>query len=107
MGFLVSNAGEKYMNPKTIQQVGQMAGIAPKETDAILQDIRHNRTLLESCSKPHDFSICLDRTSKQPLSCPTPQQQFGAHWKCSKCGGRVDSLARIWYNLGLTHSRTS
>lgn len=79
-----------------------MVGIPPKETDKILVEIMTNRALLDSCNKPHDFSICLDRHTKQAIESPTPAQRFGAKWKCSKCCGIVDSLTKIHYNEGLS-----
>lgn len=89
------------MNTKTIQQFGEMVGIPTKETDAILVKIRLNQKLLDSCKKPHDFSICLDRRTNQPIENPIPAQHFGARWRCSKCGGNVDGLNKSWYIKGL------
>lgn len=89
---------------KTIQQVGEMVGIPAKDTDQILKQIRANTALLDGCSG-HDFSICLDRITKEPISNPTPSQHFGAKWKCSKCGGYTDAINKSWYNRGVDHGR--
>jgi|GEM_PF-5509401 hypothetical protein len=92
---------------KTIHQVGKMVGIPEMETDAILVKIRANQELLDKCVKPHDFSVCLDRHTKQPITNPSPEQCFGAKWRCSKCGGYTDSVNRSWYNRGLEDSNNS
>jgi hypothetical protein len=90
---------------KTIQQVGEMVGIPAKETDQILVQVRANTAKLEGCEGPHDFSIALDRYTKQPIENPTPQQHFGCKWKCSKCGGYVDAINKSWYNRALKDGR--
>jgi len=86
---------------KTIHKVGEMVGIPSRETDQILAQVRANTAKLEGCSEPHDFSIALNRHTKQPLPNPTPQQTFGCRWQCSKCGGHVDAIDKSWYNRGL------
>jgi hypothetical protein len=89
---------------KTIQQVGEMVGIPAKETDQILVQVRANTAKLEGCEGPHDFSIALDRYTKEPIANPTPQQHFGCKWQCFKCGGYVDAINKSWYNRGLNHA---
>jgi hypothetical protein len=32
------------------------------------------------------------------------QSPFGRRYRCSRCGGEADSLARHWYELGLRHA---
>lgn len=86
---------------KSIHDVAQMVGINRKESEDILKEIQSNRAKLEKCSR-HDFSICLDRYTKQPIENPDPGQRFGANWGCKNCGGWVDGLARIWYNKGIS-----
>ena len=84
-----------------------MVGIPSRETDQILVQVRDNTAKLEGCPGPHDFSIALDRHTKQPISNPTPIQSFACKWQCSKCGGYVDGINKIWYNRGLNHSKKS
>jgi hypothetical protein len=71
----------------------------------IFEEVKANQALLKSCVKPHDFSICLERHTKVVLENPTPTQRFGAKWKCSKCGGVVDSLHKINYDAGLKDAK--
>lgn len=84
----------------TIEQVSKIVGIPSEESKRIFQEVKDNSKLLESCPR-HDFSIVLDRRTKTPIENPTPQQRFGAYFRCANCGGRVDGLARIWYDRGL------
>jgi hypothetical protein len=86
---------------KTIQEFGESVGIPSRDTDSILAQVRANQAALDKCEGPHDFSVCLDRRTKQPIANPTPQQMFGAKWACSKCSGYVDGIDRLWYNRGL------
>lgn len=84
-----------------IEQLENVTGFKRPEIDKIFQEVKANSALLDACSKPHDFSICIDRRTKQVLDNPTPAQRFGAKWKCSKCGGVVDGLRKISYCDGL------
>lgn len=86
------------MNTK--EQISKVTGVRPEIIDSILVEIKANTDRMETCQR-HDFSIVLDRHTKQTIENPTPAQRFGAKFKCSRCGGIVDGLARIWYDKGL------
>lgn len=86
------------MNAK--EKLPEITGVKPKEIDSILVAVKANSALLEKCAR-HDFSVVLDRRTKQPLENATPAQRFGAKFKCTHCGGTVDGLAKIWYDRGL------
>jgi hypothetical protein len=87
---------------KSIHDVAALVGIDRKTSEEIVAEVKANQKLLDGCLR-HDFSICLDRRTKQPIANPTDLQHFGAYWKCSRCGGWVPSIDRRWYNLGLQH----
>jgi len=89
---------------KLNEKLSELTGVKPVEIDAILAEIKANTARMENCSR-HDFSITLDRRTKQPIENPTPAQRFGAKFKCTRCGGIVDGLARIWYDKGLKDSK--
>lgn len=91
------------MNAK--EQIAKATGLSPAVQDEIWAEIKANTAKLASCHSPHDFSICLDRATKQPVDSPTPAQLFGARWRCSKCAGAVDHHAKMWYSLGLLHAK--
>lgn len=91
------------MNAK--QTISEVTGIKPVEIDSILAEIKANAARMENCPR-HDFSIMIDRHTKQPVENPTPAQRFGAKFKCARCGGVVDNLARIWYEKGLKDALT-
>ncbi len=87
-----------------ILEFGEKLGIKKEETDKILVEIKENSTKLDGCIL-HDFSVPLDRHTKQPINNPTPAQTFGAKWKCNNCGGVVDAAAKRWYNIGVEHMK--
>ncbi len=87
-----------------LQKALEPFGVSKKMMDEVWAEVQANKALIESCSKPHDFSICLDRKTKQPIENPTPMQRFGAKWKCSKCGGVVDNMHKINYEAGIKDS---
>lgn len=90
------------MNARDV--IAKVTSLSPKVQDDIWEQVKANQTKLDGCVSPHDFSICLDRTTKTAVDNPTPQQRFGARWRCSKCGGDVDHHAKMWYALGLKHA---
>jgi hypothetical protein len=55
---------------------------------------RENAKRLNSCAQ-HDFESIPDLQSDQS------DQRF----VCKKCGGRLDVVSVIWYQLGLEHAR--
>ncbi len=87
---------------KAIEQLEKVTGFSRQEMDTIFQEVKANQKRLKECGRPHVFSICLDRRTKEPISNPTNQQMFGAKWKCAKCGGIVDGLEKRTYIEGLT-----
>lgn len=59
----------------------------------IWNQVVENDKLLKSCLL-HSFDIDL-----------SPDRKIGKRWKCSKCNGEVDSMAKLWYERGLMHAR--
>ncbi len=53
-----------------------------------------NQHKLNSCKKPHKFSIPLRGIYGQVV-----------RWQCSSCEGEVSDDARRWYAQGLVHAR--
>lgn len=85
----------------TVHQVAEKLGIDSNTTDRVLFEVKVNQGRLKLCEKPHDFSIVLDRITKEPIENPTPDQRLFARCRCTKCGGEVDAMARLWYERGL------
>lgn len=83
------------------KEIEKVTGLPPTVQDEIFIQVKANMAKLDSCPGPHSFSICLNRRTKEPISNPTPQQLFGARWRCSKCGGDVDYHDKMWYSKGL------
>ncbi len=78
---------------KTIERV---TGISEADQVEILEQVKANLKTLASCPF-HDFSIPIDRHSKQPTEKPI----FACKWRCSKCGGEVDGSAKNWFERGV------
>lgn len=72
-----------------------MAGMTEAEALALLDDVRANQRLLESCPR-HDFSQSLDR----------PGDRLRLRWRCACCTGVVDASAKAWYERGRAHGGT-
>ena len=85
--------------------ITQVTGLSPKVQDEIFEQVKANRAKLDACAGPHAFLLCIPRGSCCPVATPTPQQRFGAKWRCTKCGGDVDGVYKIWYELGLKHGK--
>ena len=60
----------------------------------LLEEVKENLSKLENCTKPHDFSIDMDK--KKP---------FNKRYVCTKCGGYVWQSNKIWYERGLSDSK--
>ena len=64
-----------------------------EEVMKIWNRVRENSKKLEGCTR-HDFSI--DNTPEKPLL---------KKFKCTNCGGEVDSQYKKWYELGIEHAK--
>ncbi|MDO6355294.1 hypothetical protein Q3V94_09500 [Caloramator sp. CAR-1] len=67
----------------------------PIDAKEIFQMVIENQNKLKSCSR-HDFSIDI-----------TADRALGKRYRCSNCGGEVDSIEKYWYEKGLEHSSMS
>jgi len=92
-------------NENILNKLTEITGFRQKELDSIVAEVKANSKALLECPSPHDFSICLDRRTKQRIDNPSPGQRFNAKWQCSKCGGRIDNMEKVWYERGLEHAR--
>lgn len=61
--------------------------------------VAFNNAKLAVCKLPHDFSIPLNRLTREELPAPV----MFCRWKCKTCGGIVDGEHKHWYLLGLAH----
>ena len=87
------------------EKITELTGLSKLIQDEVLIEVKANQKRLNECAGPHDFSICIDRLTKQPIRGePTPAQLFGTKWECSKCHGRIDSINKNWYQKGLHHA---
>jgi hypothetical protein len=63
-----------------------------KLVDEVFASVKHNHATLASCQGPHDFVRV------------EPDKLF-SKYRCSLCGGVVDTVAEGWYQKGLAHGR--
>jgi len=61
------------------------------EAEALLAAVQGNHAAIEKCAG-HEFVALNDA----PIF---------RKYRCSKCGGVVDSIAKSWYETGLKHGR--
>lgn len=57
----------------------------------VLDSIRENMRILNSCVGPHDF-VAID-----------PNSVLNRMYRCKKCGGELDRLKVMWYRKGVEH----
>lgn len=84
----------KESGERIVDAISRFTGLSKPAMDEIWRQVKANQALLETC-KGHDFS--------QPHE---KRGQLVVKWKCSKCGGTVDHLAKRWYEMGLKHGLT-
>lgn len=75
------------------KEMEKITGIPEERQIEIFEQVRQNRETLKSCDF-HDFSIDLE-----------PKSIFKKKFKCTRCGGIVDSNEKDWYECGLKHGR--
>lgn len=78
---------------KLTQKMSEISGLPPKDINQAWEKIKANRELLDGCAC-HNFSIDL-----------LPDKTMGKRWKCTRCGGEVNSENKYWYELGIEHSK--
>ena len=68
--------------------------LSKEEVQKIFGEVRANRALLDACAAPHTF---------------LPHEKYVGglvrSFKCSKCGGIVETLHKHWYEMGLKHGK--
>lgn len=73
----------------------------PIDVNAIWEEVKANKAKLDACEGPHDLQP--DESTKYATA-----KDGGAicrKYKCTRCGGLVDSVNAHWYIKGLTHGR--
>ena len=63
------------------------------EAKRLLEQVRANMASWDACDGPHELVDL------------TPEKTIGKRWRCSKCGGECDSVAKSYYEQGLRHGR--
>lgn len=68
--------------------------LTKSDYQAIWEEVKANHAALDACVGPHDFSIEHERMGT-----------LVRKYRCTKCGGTIDSIDRTWYLSGLAHGR--
>ncbi len=69
--------------------------ISREEADQLFREVKANHARLDACAGPHDFQV----------NEMYPHGKLVRNYKCSKCGGIVETLHKNWYERGLAHGR--
>lgn len=67
--------------------------MARPDYKALWEQVKENHRVLDACDG-HDFSR--DVTAREIGM----QRAIGKRWECTRCGGVVDSMAKLWYERG-------
>lgn len=68
-----------------------MTQMTPAQRQALWDAVKQNHATLDACPA-HDFSIDT-----------TPEKPIGKTWRCTACGGTVDSIWKGAYETGRRH----
>lgn len=74
------------MKGSGINILSSLSGLSRKDIKEIAIKVIENNKILNACST-HNFTLIEKRK-----------------WKCSNCGGVVDTTKKIWYEKGLKHA---
>jgi len=75
----------------TFKALSKMSGLTQTQVKQIAESVAENYNVLRTCNL-HNFSIDL-----------SPEKQLGKTYRCQNCGGEVDGVKRLWYEIGLRH----
>lgn len=73
--------------------LSSISGLSKDDTRKIFEEVRANSAILDSCQR-HRFEVFTKYESGMVKK-----------YKCSACGGTVDSLAKNWYERGIAHGK--
>ena len=77
-----------------IEDLWEIVGMDKETVQQIWKDVKANHKKLDGCKGPHDF---------RPL--PIEGKTLIRDYLCSKCGGKLEAIHKLWYERGLEHGR--
>jgi hypothetical protein len=83
-----------------LDALGTVSGLGRPAMDSILVEVRSNLAKLNACPR-HEF-VGIKETA---LGQTKDGGWVFRDYRCSNCGGKVDSHAEHWYRRGLEHAR--
>ena len=73
---------------QTVLALARISELSKEEIRGMILEIKKNNKLLDSCSFHNFDTFIIDKTK----------------WKCSNCGGIVDTSHKRWYEKGIAHA---
>jgi len=77
-----------------LNEMMEFATMEPETIKQIWRDVKANHDKLDKCEGPHEF---------KPI--PVEGKTLVRDYLCSKCGGKIDAIHKIWYERGLEHGK--
>lgn len=77
-------------NNNPLKILAKMSGLTQNDVRSIAKEVHANTTVLLACRRHHFVD-------------QTPDKNLGKTFKCSSCGGTVDAVKKMWYEIGLGH----
>jgi len=74
------------------EYLSKIIGLEVSEVNKLYENVKKNHHRLDSCIG-HVFTLV------------NPQDKWHRRYKCTVCGGVIDSFAYGWYTKGLEHGR--
>lgn len=85
---------EKLMDLSSIEELLEFARVDKETVQQIWKDVKANQKRLDDCKGPHNF---------RPIH--EDGKKLVRDYRCSKCGGKIDAIHKIWYCKGLEHGK--
>ena len=77
-----------------VTALAELTGRLPSEMREIAEQVMANHAKLRACAY-HEF----ERIAR-PDDSPDVQARLGDKWRCTNCGGEIDSVAHSWHEQG-------
>lgn len=82
------------IDEQSLEEIVELADQEPETMNEILRNVKANIAKLDGCKGPHEFAL------SEP-----EEGQVVRRYVCSKCGGHVEAIYKLWYEEGLAHGK--
>ena len=80
------------MDKDSLQELCDFADEDPDTINEIFKQVKRNHKKLDECVGPHDFKPLIEDGDK-----------LIRDYRCTRCGGVIDAINKIWYDRGRIH----